>query len=642
MPHVVNHPSSDLAPPEADTAALLHTLDILHQEMQRGDWVERLEEKQLHHAYRQSAANLLAYLCLRRHDLRPVQLQLADLGLSSLAGCEAYCINAVENVIAALHRLTGAVQPPDSSDAPDLASGREHLRVHTEALLGSAHDDRPVRIMVTLPDQAADDVSIARDLLAQGMNCARINCAHGDPDSWKRMIDHVRSGADALGRTCKVMMDLAGPKLRTGDIEAEAPVFKVKPERSRFGQVTRPARLWLTAQATEPPQSVLDLQLPWVAVPATWLASLRSGDTLKLRDARGAKRFLRVVECTPQGCWAEVEKTLYLTPGLKLKVMSNGRSKSSGKRRTCKISAVPQREPFIEVHVGEPLVLQLSGIGRQALHDEEGRLKEPPSVVCDVAELYRDARAGQPIWFDDGKIGGRIKAVDSERLEISIEHVTHTRGHAKLRSAKGINLPETDLQLAALTDEDITALEFAVAHADAIELSFANTVADVQAVAGHLRRLGAEHMGVVLKIETRKGFENLPSMLLAGMQFERFGVMIARGDLAVECGFERLAEVQEEILCLCEAAHVPVIWATQVLETLAKKGAPSRAEITDAAMGVRAECVMLNKGPHVLDAIRTLDDLLKRMQGHHVKNRGMMRRLSVAQKAVSSMPGEEN
>lgn len=165
---------------------------------------------------------------------------------------------------------------------------------------------------------------------------------------------------------------------------------------------------------------------------------------------------------------------------------------------------------------------------------------------------------------------------------------------------------------------------------DVIELSFANSVEDVEALASHLKELGAEDMGVVLKIETRKGFDNLPSMLLAGMQFQRFGVMIARGDLAVETGFERMAVVQEEILCLCEAAHVPVVWATQVLETLAKKGAPSRAEITDASMGGRAECVMLNKGPYILETIRTLDDLLRRMQNHQSKNRGMMRKLRVA------------
>jgi pyruvate kinase len=135
----------------------------------------------------------------------------------------------------------------------------------------------------------------------------------------------------------------------------------------------------------------------------------------------------------------------------------------------------------------------------------------------------------------------------------------------------------------------------------------------------------------VLKIETRRGFESLPDMLLTAMRAPQCGVMIARGDLAVECGFERLAEVQEEILWLCEAAHVPVIWATQVLETLAKEGRPSRAEITDAAMGLRAECVMLNKGPYVLSAVRALDDILRRMHAHQSKKRSMLRALRLAQ-----------
>jgi len=81
------------------------------------------------------------------------------------------------------------------------------------------------------------------------------------------------------------------------------------------------------------------------------------------------------------------------------------------------------------------------------------------------------------------------------------------------------------------------------------------------------------------------------------MRHPKLGVMIARGDLAVEVGFERLSEVPRQILALCEAAHIPAIWATQVLETLAKTGQPSRAEVTDAAAAQRAECVMLNKGP---------------------------------------------
>ena len=132
---------------------------------------------------------------------------------------------------------------------------------------------------------------------------------------------------------------------------------------------------------------------------------------------------------------------------------------------------------------------------------------------------------------------------------------------------------------------------------------------------------------MVLKIETRQAFEHLPELLLTAMRRRRVGVMIARGDLAVETGYERMAELQEETLCLCEAAHLPVIWATQVLEQLATTGRPSRAEISDAAMAERAECVMLNKGPYIADAVITLDDILGRMAGHEYKKSPLLRSL---------------
>jgi len=153
-----------------------------------------------------------------------------------------------------------------------------------------------------------------------------------------------------------------------------------------------------------------------------------------------------------------------------------------------------------------------------------------------------------------------------------------------------------------------------------------------------LAELGGQELGIVLKIETRRAFDNLPSLLLAAMRSPSSGVMIARGDLAVECGYERLAEVQEEILWMAEASHMPVIWATQVLETLAKDGIPSRAEITDAAMGERAECVMLNKGPYILEAVRALDNILRRMQTHQRKKSAMLRELQLADRFLDKSP----
>jgi pyruvate kinase len=188
-------------------------------------------------------------------------------------------------------------------------------------------------------------------------------------------------------------------------------------------------------------------------------------------------------------------------------------------------------------------------------------------------------------------------------------------------------VPDTRLPISALTDKDIADLATVVEIADVVDVSFVQDPSDIVALHETLGRLGGDHLGIVLKIETRRAFERLPQLLLTAMRRPHVGVMIARGDLAVEVGYERLAELQEEILWLCEAAHLPVIWATQVLEQLAKSGLPSRAEISDAAMGERAECVMLNKGAHIDDAVVVLDDILRRMAEHHYKKNALLRQL---------------
>jgi pyruvate kinase len=242
--------------------------------------------------------------------------------------------------------------------------------------------------------------------------------------------------------------------------------------------------------------------------------------------------------------------------------------------------------------------------------------------------VFEDVKAGEPIWFDDGRIGGIVEVVEPQQARVRVTRTSP--GGARLRADKGINLPESQLQLSALTPKDLEDLSFIAQHAAVVELSFANSAQDVEMLQRTVASLGGRPPAVVLKVETRLGFENLPEILFRAMRSPCCGVMIARGDLAVECGFERMAEVQEEILWICEAAHVPVIWATQLLETLAKEGMPSRAEITDAAMGHRAECVMLNKGPHMVSAVRALDDILRRMQAHQAKKRTMLRELRFA------------
>jgi pyruvate kinase len=246
-------------------------------------------------------------------------------------------------------------------------------------------------------------------------------------------------------------------------------------------------------------------------------------------------------------------------------------------------------------------------------------------IGCTLPEAFEQARPGERVWLDDGKIGGLIVRVSSEEIELRVTDVRP--GGVNLKAGKGINFPDTDLRLDALTGKDLDDLDFVARHADMVNLSFVRHPADVSQLQAELERREATEVAIVLKIENVAAFEHLPELLLSAMRSRKIGVMIARGDLAVEVGFERLAEVQEEILWACEAAHVPVIWATQVLDTLARTGQPSRAEITDAAMSERAECVMLNKGPHIIAAIHTLDSILTRMQHHQHKKRSLLRRL---------------
>ena len=224
--------------------------------------------------------------------------------------------------------------------------------------------------------------------------------------------------------------------------------------------------------------------------------------------------------------------------------------------------------------------------------------------------------------LDDGRISGEVVSVNPIALGLRIDHAADTG--SRLRAGKGVNVPDALLPISALTAKDIADLSTVVELADMVEMSFVRDPSDIEQLLDELSRLGDDSLGIVLKIETRQAFEHLPQLLLTVMRRPRVGVMIARGDLAVECGYERLAELQEEILWLCEAAHLPVIWATQVLEQLAKTGNPSRAEISDAAMSERAECVMLNKGPYINDTVTVLDNVLRRMADHHYKKTALL------------------
>ena len=572
-----------------------------------------------------SAENLMHYLALRREDIRPLQDSLASLGLSSLGRSEPHVLATIDVVLHNLYLLSGqAAAAADFPLAPAaMRKGADCLEKNTTRLLGEHPVGRRAHIIVTMPVEAADDYLKFHQLLMSGMNCMRINCAHDYPEIWSRIIQTLRDAENATGRSCRILMDLGGPKLRLGPMETHPAVIKVRPLRASNGKLRRPARIWLTSVKSEfSEMPAADVTL---ALDPHWLKGLKAGDRIRFRDARGSKRNWRIREVRADGFWVESRKTAYLCNGTVLQ-LQDSQGEAGAETR---IEGLAPEDSVCLIRTGDVLFISDSiEPGKPALHDSDGELLNPGKVSLAIPEVYRDVCPGDPIFFDDGRIAGIVEKKSKDQLKIRI---THSRKPVeKLEGNRGVNLPDTDLKLAALSTKDLQDLEFAARHADMIGLSFTNSSDDVCALLKHLHKLGRDDIGAVLKIETKRGFANLPAILMEALKFDACGVMIARGDLAVECGFERMSEVQEEILWVCEAAHVPVIWATQVLENLTKRGHASRAEVTDAAMAQAAEAVMLNKGDHVIEAVKTLDNILKRMQGHHRKKRSMMRKLGLA------------
>jgi pyruvate kinase len=544
----------------------------------------------VHPAFREGARNLVHYLALRNsytHDLRN---KLRRLGLYSLAHAERNVLGSITAVQTAVDRLVGNGAADIEALEAALQRTNPSADEHRQAILGPSPKGREVSIMVTLPSEAADNPDLVTEMLAAGMNLARINCAHDDPDTWRLMVNNVRQAARDAGTECRIVMDLSGPKLRTGELKPGPRVIHIRPKRDPLGRVIAPRRIRLI------PDDVLQrgTKIAVIPVPRACIELAQEGDQIRFRDTRGKKRRLAVATKDDKGLVLESFQGAYISTGTHLTLVRNG----AGEELSYEVGELPAVEQPLLLHAGDTLIIHRDNI--------------PGEPACQQPEVFQYLSPGETISLNDGKISGVIRDVSEQQLDVEVTKAKPTG--SRLRGQRGINFPNSDIRLPGLTATDKTNLVFVAEHADAVSLSFVRKPNDVEALLQELDALSADGLGLIIKVETKKGFKSLPKVMLAAMRRYPIALMIARGDLAVECGWARLAELQEEILWVCEAARVPVMWATQVLEQEAKKGLPSRAEITDAAQSQRADCVMLNKGPHILAAIRTLDSILSRMQ----------------------------
>lgn len=496
------------------------------------------------------ATNLVHYTILRQHDRRALQNDLMDIGVTSLATTEANVhakILAARNVLGALRGDAGPW--PLAAITTALDSGDRILTANSDAIFGPMRPGQPTRIMVTLPSEATGDPGLVSTLLDSGMDIARINCAHDEPEGWAQMAKNVRAASTNSGRDVRVSMDLPGPKLRTGPILDGPAVGRARVTRLESGEIVAPAAIWFSSAddpvappALRPPARRPALQ---VYVDPGWLEVRRVGDIITMRDVRGPKRSFTVTGCETGGVLTEGLQNTYL----------HDRTPVQCEGQVTPTSGIRPGRRALRLSPGDRLVLtrDMTPVDLPT----EGQVAR---IGCTLPEAIAAMQPGESVLFDDGTIAAVVEFATPTEATLCV--VRTKPGGQRLGAEKGINLPDTVLPVTALTVDDETQLPFIAAHADMVAVSFIRTAADVSHVLDRLDAAGAGALGLILKIETRQGFENLPEVLLAAMHHPRIAVMIARGDLAVEIGFERMAEVPRQILALCEAAHVPAIWAT--------------------------------------------------------------------------------
>ena len=301
---------------------------------------------------RESARNLVHYLALRSHDIRDLQNDLARHGISSLGRSEGHVMSNLNGILRLLHRASGrSPDPPICERVLDFDDGARLLTSRTDALLGPPPGKRKVRIMVTMPGEAADDPALVESLVRGGMEVARVNCAHDDEEVWGSIVDKVHRACESTERNCKVFIDLAGPKLRTGAFEPGPQVLKIQPVRNPLGHVLEPVRVRLASPETDngPPDGAFDLRLP-----KSFVSRVEVGDELEFEDARGSRRRLSVVGEAEGGFWLIGKKTAYIVPETRFSIAGKHRRHDSPVATPRNLSAL---ESSALLHKGDRLTL---------------------------------------------------------------------------------------------------------------------------------------------------------------------------------------------------------------------------------------------------------------------------------------------
>ena len=223
-------------------------------------------------------------------------------------------------------------------------------------------------------------------------------------------------------------------------------------------------------------------------------------------------------------------------------------------------------------------------------------------VSVTYPELHKELTVGQEILIDDGLVATRVKEIEGTRVHCTVEN------GGTLSANKSINIPGVHIHLPALTEKDVSDIQFGVENDfDFVAASFVRRAADVEAVRQVLHDCGGDSVKIIAKIENQEGVDNIDEILAAAD-----GIMVARGDLGVEIPAARVPILQKQIIRKGLQAGKPVITATQMLDSMMRNPRPTRAEVSDVANAVfdGTSCVMLSGetagGKYPVEALTTM------------------------------------
>ncbi|MFT6808728.1 MAG: pyruvate kinase [Saprospiraceae bacterium] len=336
----------------------------------------------MHKDYQLSAKNIYRYLILRSFDLRKYHDTLSELGISSMRTTEGYVFSNLYILVKNLRLIQNTPFNLNSGiEIVGYKNSKKLLKKHANSLFNEGRKKHLTEIMVTLPNEAAEDKEIIRNMVLSGMEIARINLSHGDVDIWSKMVNIIHEVRKETQKQIKIYMDLSGPKIRTSTIEIQG----------------------------------------------------RKG---KIKDG-------------------------------------------------------------IPITVGEHIILtKRKNLGKKSIFGQVNEQLEKAEVGVLLNEMIDDAKVGDVVLFDNSMIKSKIIAKNEDDLEIVI-----TDCHkSKLFSHKEINLPNTVLNLPALTIKDIDCLPFICEYADIVGYSFVRTGSDVKKLYDQLKKNNAKNIGIVFKI----------------------------------------------------------------------------------------------------------------------------------------------